>query len=165
MLSSGRVIMKHVLPSVVVTTLVLLATPRAQGKPDFSGTWTMDQSRSESASQGQLIGPVTVVISQTESELRIETTRSQGTTTAVYKLDGSQSKIPGGTATTRWDGTTLVIEAVLDVQGAAVTTRESRRLGAGGNEMLVERVVAVQHGYSLSSSYGTGRDVFVKVRP
>jgi hypothetical protein len=166
MLFARRVVMKRVLPTVVVLTLVLPVTPRAQGKPDFSGTWTMDQSRSESANQGEPIGPVTVVISQTESELRIETTRLQSKTTAVYKLDGSESRIAGGTATTHWDGTTLVIEAVLDVQGAAVTTRETRRLGAGGNEMLVETVVLVQHGYSFPSNYhGAGRNVFVKARP
>ena len=54
----------------------------AQGLPDFSGTWTMDLSRSESAAQGPEIGPVKVAIQQSAAEIRIETTRN-GTTETV----------------------------------------------------------------------------------
>lgn len=157
--------MKHVLLTTVVLALVLSALPHAQGTPDFSGTWRMDPLRSESANQGTPIGPVTVTISQTANELKMETSREKSKTTAVYKLDGSRSQIEGGNATARWEGTTLVIDAVLYVQGAGVTTKESWKLGAGGNELLVDRLLAVQHGYSLESNYGKGNDVFVKVKP
>ena len=157
--------MTLVQPAVVVLSVVLSASPAAQARPDFSGTWTMDLSRSESAHQGDPIGPVTVVITQSPSELRIETTRQQAKTTAVYQLDGSESRFADGTATAHWDGPALVIDAVHEVQGAAVTTKETRRLGAGGSEMLVETVVAVQHGYSVATNYGAGKNVFVRVRP
>jgi hypothetical protein len=56
----------------------------AQGLPDFSGTWTMDLSRSETAAQGPAIGPVTVAIQQTSAELRIDTTRNGNTETVRY---------------------------------------------------------------------------------
>jgi len=158
--------MKFFPSTVLIATLVLPATLHAQGKPDFSGTWKMDQSRSESAVQSEPIGPITLVIAQTPSEVRIETTRAQGSSIVTYKLDGSEMKIPGGTAKTHWDGTMLVTEAVRDIQGQTVTTKETRRLNPDGNEMLVETMLVVQHGYSLrgTPNYGTGKDIFVRSR-
>jgi hypothetical protein len=160
--------MKHSLAAVLIATLVPPLSAHAQGKPDFSGTWKMDPSRSESAAQSEPPGPVTVVITQTANEVRIETTRTQGTSTVTYKLDGSEITIPGGTATTRWDGTKLVTEVVRDVQGQAVTTKETRTLTADGNEMLVEMTLIVQHGYPTTlrgaSNYGAGKDVYVRIR-
>ena len=159
--------MRFLTPAVLVAALALPSTAHAQGKPDFSGTWTMDPSRSESAVQNEPIGPVTLVISQSDGEFRIETTRTQGKSIVTYKLDGSEIKIPGGTAKTHWDGSTLVTEAVRDVQGQTVTTKETRRLNGDGNEMLVETMLVVQHGYSLrgTPNYGTGKDVYTKLRP
>ena len=57
----------------------------AQSAPDFSGTWTMDPSRSEAAAHGEPIGPVTVVIRQAPGEVQIETTQN-GTAQAVRYL-------------------------------------------------------------------------------
>lgn len=159
--------MKNALTALFVAALTLPALARAQTKPDFSGTWRMDPSRSESAMQNEPIGPVTHVISQTPSELKIETRRAGAITSVIHKLDGSESKLSDGTATTHWDGTTLVTEMVRDIRGATVTTKESRRLSADGTEMLVETVLVVQHGYSLKGTpnYGAGKDVFIRVRP
>ena len=95
--------MKCVLPTLLASALVVGAA-HAQGRPDFSGTWTMDQERSESAHQGEPIGPVTLAITQTARELTMEVTRSSGRLTLVYNLAGAESKIPGGTATAHWDG-------------------------------------------------------------
>jgi hypothetical protein len=96
--------------------------------------------------------------------VRIETTRTRGSSVVTYKLDGSEIKIPGGTAKTHWDGSMLVTEAVRDVQGQTVTTKETRRLSADGKEMLVETMLVVQHGYSLrgTPNYGAGNDTFVR---
>ena len=45
-----------------------------------------------------------------------------------------------------------------------MTTKESRRLNGG--EMVVETVLVVQHGYTLkgTQNYGSGKDVFTRVR-
>src|SRR5262245_10170275 len=162
----AEAVMKCSFATVLIAALAFPTATHAQGKPDFSGTWTMDQTRSESAVQSDPIGPVTVVIAQTPTELRVETTRKQGTSVITYKLDGSEIKIPGGTAKTHWDGSTLVVEAVRDVQGQTVTTKETRRLSGDGNEMLVETMLVVQHGYSLrgTPNYGAGKDIFVRSR-
>jgi hypothetical protein len=157
--------MTNVRSALLVASLALPVTTHAQGRPDFSGTWTMDRSRSESAMQADPIGPTTVVITQAPGGLQIETTRDGKTAAILYKLDGSPSPIPGGTATSRWEGSTLITETVRDIQGQTVTTKESRRLNEAG-EMLVDTVLVVQHGYTLkgTQNYGAGKDVFTRVR-
>ena len=158
--------MARVLPLVLLMLLALPSTVRAQAKPDFSGTWMMDPSRSGSAVQSEPIGPVTVVITQTPTDLRIATTRAGGTSTATYTLDGSENTIPTGTAKTHWEGTTIVTETISDVKGQTVTTKQSRSLNAAG-EMLVDTILVVQHGYSLKGTpnYGAATDVYTRQRP
>ena len=157
--------MRMWLPAVVLASLVSLSSVYAQGKPDFSGTWKMDSSRSESAAQAEPIGPVTLVIVQTSNDVKIETTRAQGSSKVTHKLDGSKVTVANGTLTTHWDGAKLVTEGVYDVNGSAVTMTEIRTLAPGGNEMLVEKTVVVQHGYPDSlkgtQNYVGGKDVFV----
>src|SRR5438046_7655488 len=100
--------MKSLLAAVLIT-LIPFST-HAQSKPDFSGTWKMDPSRSESAAQKEPIGPVTIVIAQTEHDVKIETTSSEASSAVTYRLDGSEVTVPGGTAKTHWEGPTLVTE-------------------------------------------------------
>ena len=158
--------MKSFVAFVLLAALCAPCSAHAQGKPDFSGAWNMDPTRSESAAQAEPIGPVTLVITQTPNELRVETTRTQGSTTVTYKLDGSKITMAGGTHSTRWDGAKLVTDGVFDVNGATVTTTETRTLAAGGNEMLVEKTVVVQHGYPDTirgtPNYVVGKDVYVR---
>ena len=156
--------MANVRSALLICSLVLPLPAHAQTRPDFSGTWSMDRSRSESAMQADPIGPTTVVITPIAGGLQIATTRDDKTATILYKLDGSASPIPGGTATSHWEGTTLVTETVREIQGQTVTTKESRRLNGG--EMVVETVLVVQHGYTLrgTQNYGSGKDVFTRVK-
>ena len=156
--------MKSFLAAVFIAAF-LQGSAHAQARPDFSGTWNMDPTRSESAAQKDPIGPVTLIISQTPTEMKIETTKTDGSSVVTYKLDGSDVRIPGGTAKAHWDGAAFVTEVEGYVAGQAVTTKETRTLAAGGNEMLVNIVLIVQHGYSASTSnYGTGKDIYVRSR-
>jgi hypothetical protein len=159
--------MANVRPALLVLSFLSLPlAAHAQGRPDFSGTWSMDRSRSESAMQADPIGPTTIVITQTSTGLQIATTRDGRTAAITYRFDGSPSQIPGGTATSHWEGPMLVTESVRDIQGQTVTTKESRRLSENGSEMLVDTVLVVHHGYTLkgTQSYGAGKDVFTRVR-
>jgi hypothetical protein len=129
-----------------VVVLLLPCGVRAQGAPDFSGTWAMDASRSESAVQNEPIGPVTLVISQTANELKMETTRGQRTTTAILKLDGSENRIASGTAKTHWDGATLGLKPF-----ATSRARPSPPRNPGGSTRPAPRCWSRR-----SSSFSTG---------
>ena len=155
----------------------LLALPgSAQTRPDFSGTWVMDSTRSEAAHQAEPIAPATVIISQTPTLLTIETRRGAVSQAVVYKLDGSQhvSAVGGGTATGRlqWDGGRLVTETIYEINGVPVTTHETRSLNAAGTEMEVAISVRVEHGYQWRGSnsvagvpnYAKGKDVYLRQR-
>jgi hypothetical protein len=158
--------MKSISLAVLAFVIAIPAAAQAQTRPDFSGTWSMDLSRSESAMQTDPIGPTTVAIEQTPTQLTMTTARDGKSTTVVYRLDGTPTQIPGGTATSRWNGSSLVTETVRTIQGQTVTTNETRHLNPAGDELLVESVLVVQHGYTLrgAQNYGAGKDVFTRVR-
>jgi hypothetical protein len=125
-----------------------------QSHPDFSGTWSMDLTRSEAAAQGSPIGPVTVAIRQMAEELRIDTTRN-GRTESVRYLPASVKATGGGEllGAFRWEGSKLVTMLVTDINKQAITVHEVRSLDPAGREMTVELTLVVEHGYQ---SGGTG---------
>jgi hypothetical protein len=153
--------------AVAIIALILVSTSAyAQDRADFTGVWRMDPTRSESAMQGEPIGPVTVVIVQTPSQIQIETVSQRGRTVETYRLDGLDSALKTGLGHARWLGDQLVMDSVRDVRGVSVTTQQSRRMTADGTEMHVDSILEVQHGYTLArtKNYGAGKDVFVRVR-
>ncbi len=132
-------------------------------RPDFSGTWTLDRSRSQSPE------PITLVITQTATELRIEATRDGVSTVRVYPMEPEAR--PGGRgfdgsrSRAYWDGTKIVTEGTGNIQGQTVSIRESRSLNDAA-EMVVESLIIVQHGYSFGGTrnYGSAKDVFTRVK-
>src|SRR5689334_8934000 len=88
-----------VIPRVLLVTVLISAPLRSQNAADFSGVWEMDASRSESAHQAVPIGPVTLIIKATGSELSIETRRAnkgkRGVSTDAlnFHLDGSENVV------------------------------------------------------------------------
>ena len=133
--------------------VVIPFTARAQTKPDFSGTWTMDAAKSDPAPQGRGGGGGgSQAIKQTATELSVETQGRQGPQTMVYKLDGSTStnKVMGRggeqevKSTAKWDGATLVIETTRDIQGMSITTKETRKMD--GATMVVETATSTPQG-------------------
>ena len=150
--------MKRVLVTAIVAAVVLPFTARAQTKPDFSGTWTMDAARSDPAPQGRGGGGGggggSVTIKQTGTELAVTSEGRQGPQTMTYKLDGSESTNQvmgrGGAqtvkSTAKWDGSSLVIETTRDFNGTPITTKEVRRLDNGGKDMIVESTTQTPQG-------------------
>lgn len=140
-----------------------------QGPPDFSGTWTMDLERSESAQQGGAFEVPTLVITQTAADLVIESRRRSGTSTSRYTMSTAKAPEPGPSTPGRayWDGAVLVTEGTRLVQGQTVSLRERRTLDPTGREMTVETLVVVQHGYSFrgGQNYGAAKDVFRRAAP
>ena len=148
---------------------------RAQAIPDFSGTWNMDQTRSEAAAQGTAIGPVTIAIRQSTNELRVETTRNGSTEVISYFPVGSKTAPAGQPAGTfRWDGARLVTDLVTHINNQAVTIEETRSLNPAATEMVVVVNLVVQHGYQTGGTgvarsanapnTSIGRNVYVKAK-
>lgn len=133
-------------------------------RPDFSGTWTLDRSRSQSPE------PITLVITQTATELRIEGTRNGVSTVRVYPIESEARPGGRGIDSSRsrayWDGTKMVTEGTGNIQGQTVSIRESRSLNDAGTDMTVESLIIVQHGYSFGGArnYGAAKDVFTRVK-
>jgi len=166
--------MHYIPPAALVALLFLPLTAHAQRSTDFSGTWSMDLSKSESSQQGAAVKPVTFVITQMPTQVRIETVRGERTENVLYPIRGSARGATGtsgasGTAHPEayWEGDNLVTETQRQVNGYTVTVKEARTLGPTGREMTVETTVIVQHGYSMpgAKNYGTSKDVFVKATP
>ncbi len=143
--------MKLALSIACVFALSSTAGLRAQNRPDFSGTWTMDLTRSEAAAQGMPIGPVTVVIRQMPEELRIDTTRN-GRTESVRYLPADMKATGGSEAVGafRWQGLKLSHQArhrhqqAGDYGGGSAEprcrrTRDDRRAVARGRARLPVR--------------------------
>jgi hypothetical protein len=160
----------------LVGLLGLAPSVAGQSHGDFSGTWMMDSARSESAHQDVPIGPSTLRIRVTDTELIMETTRSEGGKPAAFhetltlRLDGSDTTGASDTDATvtgkaHWDGAKLVVGTSREINGATVTTLYVHKLSANGLEMTIDKTLTVQHGYQglLSArNMGHGVDVFVR---
>ena len=135
--------MKRVLSLAFVVALIVPFVARAQAKPDFSGTWTLDAAKSDPAPQGRGGGgggggrggggPVTIKQTATDITIGMNT----------YKLDGSPTDVQMGRggamkATAKWDGAKLVITTSGDLGGTAFSQTQTRSLSADGKEMTVE---------------------------
>jgi hypothetical protein len=128
----------YALALALATALAVPASIEAQAKADLSGTWTFDESKSDAPAApggggggggrggGRMGGgtPSKLVIKQTATELTVERTLPNGTETAVYKLDGSEStnKTAMGESKSKasWDGANLVLtgkQAISTPQG------------------------------------------------
>jgi len=141
--------MKRVLLTAMVAAMVIPFPVRAQGKPDFTGTWTMDAAKSDPPPQGRGgggMGGGTLTIKQTGTELTVTSEGRQGPQTMTYKLDGSPSSNEvmgrGGAqtvkSTAKWEGASLLIESTREFNGMTVTTKEVRTLSADGKVMTIE---------------------------
>ncbi|HEX5475989.1 MAG TPA: hypothetical protein VFX12_15120 [Vicinamibacterales bacterium] len=138
--------MKRKLGFTAAMVVALAMMGYAQQKPDFSGTWTLDQEKSEMGQGGggrMMMGGGSMTIKQTADALTVERQGRGGNTMSTeYKLDGTESDVPmgrGGTAKAKahWDGSTLVIETTGEGPNGPMTQKSSYSLAADGT-LVVE---------------------------
>jgi hypothetical protein len=145
-----------VVATALAAFIALPAAGLAQAKADFSGTWTLDEAKSDPAPAraggggrggGRMGGgPATAMtIKQTASELSIDRTTAMGAQTAVYKLDGSESTntMGMGSASSKasWDGARLVIASTQTMQGrggGAMTIESKEIYSREGDTLTIE---------------------------
>jgi hypothetical protein len=155
----------HSVVLAVVVSLTVAVSADMQDRPNFSGSWRLDPSRSDAAAHTDSPGPVTEIITHTDTQIQIATTTSRGTMRVSYAFPSTDQPVKEGTPIAQWRGDTLLTDVIRDVRGQSVTVQQTRSLSADGNEMVVESVVNVQHGYSAVGAkiYGASKDVFVRV--
>jgi hypothetical protein len=126
--------MKRVLAFCAALTLAVPVMAFAQGKADFSGTWTLDEAKSDPAPAGRGGGggggggggrggggtASKLVIKQAGGNLTVDRTLANGADTLVFKLDGSESVNKMGQSEakskTTWEGNNLVITTQQQLQ-------------------------------------------------
>ena len=150
--------------------LALVVVTQASGIPDFSGRWRMLAARSGSPVQSQPISEMTFVIEQTADQIRLDmTSGAEPTVSSTYAL-GPMPKLPaepiGTGQRAYWDGKQLIVERGGTISGQTVSTKQTLTLSPDQSELIVERIVIVQHGYTLKGTpnYATVKDVFTRVR-
>lgn len=134
---------------IVLGVLVMVAAAMAADKPDFTGTWKLDASKSDF---GQMPAPEKMerVIDHKDPAIKIKTTQStpngERTMDTEYTLDGKEQKqeTPRGTVmyTPKWEGNVVVIDSkrTMNVQGQQVeiTGVERWSLSEDGKTMTVD---------------------------
>ena len=137
-----------------VTTILLLgvvvtsASLYAQA-PDFSGTWRLDETKSQVVATAGLVGlipagaPKTLHITQPANGTVVIESQINEAHVRIYK-PGRETSTPAGqggavTMTTKWEGKSLVSEGALKApNGDTTTVREVVALSADGKVLTMQ---------------------------
>ena len=147
--------MKRAMVFIIFMTLAFSLSAFALGKPDFSGTWTLDTAKSDMGHgrSAPAAAKVTIVIKQTPAFLATTRNGGKDPETATHKLDGSESinKSPSGQdirSTNRWEGATLVTKSVMSTEQGTAESTFVRSLSADGKVMTIETTMKTPNGVS-----------------
>ena len=159
-------------PIIVLSAALLLQSAPASHSADFTGSWKMIPARSESPQQTPPVTEMTFVIEQAADQIRIDMTSAADKTVSVVFPIVPAPKPPapppdGDELRAYWEGNRLVMERGGTISGQTVSSRQALTLSPDRSEMTVERLVIVQHGYTLrgAKNYASVKDVFVRVTP
>jgi len=160
--------------TIIAIGILFVGLVAAQSVPDFSGTWSLDPTRSE-AEAGT---PATMTILQSKEALTVDREIEGKPDRIVYKIQRGEVATPipavgsrgpdelGPTAeqqaTAEWRDGRLETQRVLSINGKTVTQVERRSLDDTGREMTVETLVQVQHGYETGQAHNGAKNVYVK---
>lgn len=139
--------------------------------PDFTGNWTMIGARSGSPVQTPPVPVMTFVIDQQPDHISIET-RKEGEKpiTVLYPIVPAPKPpadpLGANMARAYWDGRRLIVERGGTISGQTVSTKQTLTMDPERGELIVERLVIVQHGYTLrgTQNYATVKDVFTRAQ-
>ena len=147
--------------------VVLLQTPL----PDFSGNWTMVAARSGSPMQTPPVSDMTFVIDQKADHISIEMRKeADKPITVLYPIVAAPKPpadpLGANMARAYWDGRRLIVERGGTISGQTVSMKQTLTMDPDRGEMIVERLVIVQHGYTLrgAQNYASVKDVFARAQ-
>ncbi|UCF38884.1 MAG: hypothetical protein JSU96_08620 [Acidobacteriota bacterium] len=133
--------------------LALSVTIFAADKPDFSGEWVLNVAKSDF---GPLPGP-TLMTQQIEHKepalkVRFHSEGMQGSMDGevAYTTDGAECKNQIGdvdiTSTLTWEGVSLKVKSVLDIQGMSIDAEDTWTLSEDGQTITVDRFMSSSMG-------------------
>src|SRR4029450_5973854 len=99
--------------------LTLRTTAGPQPRPDFSGTWKLDEERSISPTYAGFVGPVVWVIAQSPDTMTVEIRRGGRAYTIAFPLADKPFTAPASKPPSYrgyWDGESLVTESTQDIE-------------------------------------------------
>jgi hypothetical protein len=143
---------------------VLLSTQA----PDLNGTWKMIPDRSGSPTQTPPVNEMTLSVVTTGNEVRVHWLQGADPDEIIYPVvapPAPPADAPAaGMKRAYWQGNRLVLERGGTINGQTVSMKQSLTLDPATNELVVERLVIVQHGYTLkgTQNYATVKDVFAR---
>ena len=147
-----------------------LLAQQAPSQPDMSGTWKMIAERSGSPGQTPPVADMTLTIQQTATDVRVEWVSGRDKPIVTVYVIGPAPKQPAeplwaDAKIAYWDGQRLVLERGGAISGQTVSMKQSLTLDPEARVLILERLVIVQHGYTLrgTKNYATVKDVFTRV--
>ena len=147
---------------------VIFAAALGAQVPDMNGTWKMIPERSGSPTQTPPVNDMTLSVASKDDEVRLQWLSGATPEEVIYPVVSppKQPADPLGAGMKRayWDGNKLVLERGGTINGQTVSVKQSLTLDPSSRELILERVVIVQHGYTLKGTpnYATVKDVFAR---
>lgn len=144
--------MKRARIGIIAVAMIAVAAVAFAQKPDFSGTWTLDEAASGVTAPpaggggggggrgGGVLGNGPTTVKQTADTLTIERTMGENKVVTTYKLDGTESKNSmmgrGGTpvesvSVAKFDGGTLTITTKQDMGNGPMESTSKWTLTGG----------------------------------
>ena len=132
--------------------VLLLATAIQTQAPDFSGTWRLEESKSNVVATAGIVGlipagaPKTLHITQPSNGSLVVESQINEAHVRIYK-PGRETSTPAGqggavTMTTKWDGRTMTSEGALKApNGDTTAVREVLTLSADGKTLTLQTTV------------------------
>jgi hypothetical protein len=137
--------------------------------PDFTGNWTMAAARGGSPAEAAPVPLMAFVIDQQADHISIEMRREgEKPITVLYPIVPAPKPpadpLGANMARAYWNGRQLIVERGGTISGQTVSTKQTLTMDPERDELIVERLVIVQHGYTLrgTQNYATVKDVFTR---
>jgi hypothetical protein len=147
-----------------------LFAQQAPSQADMTGTWKMIAERSGSPGQTPPVTEMTLIIQQGASDVRVEILSGADKPNVTVYPVGPPPRQPAeplgsDTRLAYWDGPRLVLDRGGLINGQTVSMKQTLTVDPASRELIVERLVIVQHGYTLkgTKNYATVKDVFARV--
>lgn len=140
--------------ALIALSLCFVIAASAADKPDFSGKWKLNASKSD---LGQMPVPDKWEMTVEHKEPNLKSTTvtvgqmGERTMEAVYKTDGTETTNKGfgdseTKSTAKWDGSVLAITTNMEFQGNKMTMESRWSLSADGKVMTVDQTMKSDRG-------------------